>query len=116
MGASGYAGCLLARVAPLWVWVFRRENSVFGGWGTSQYHLLTYNNLTADLLPTRRVPCHQPGAGLAGWAKNPGVLPLEGKARSEKEADDHGATSNGVGVAVVFPLVVIGGSTHTKQR
>jgi hypothetical protein len=40
----------------------------------------TYNNLTADLLPlpTRRVPCHQPGAGLAGWAKNLGVLPLQG--------------------------------------
>jgi hypothetical protein len=30
----------------------------------------TYNNLTADLLLTRRVPCHQPGAGLAGRAKN----------------------------------------------
>jgi hypothetical protein len=37
MGASGYAGCLLARAAPLWV--FRRENSGFGGWGASQYHL-----------------------------------------------------------------------------
>ena len=36
----------------------------------------TYNNLTADLLLTRRVPCHQPGAGLAGWAKNLGVLVL----------------------------------------
>jgi hypothetical protein len=33
----------------------------------------TYNNLTADALPTRQVPCHQPGAGLAGWAKNPRI-------------------------------------------
>jgi hypothetical protein len=36
----------------------------------------TYNNLTADLLLTRRAPCHQPGAGLAGWAKKMGAPPL----------------------------------------
>jgi hypothetical protein len=36
----------------------------------------TDSNLTADLLLTRRVPYHQPGAGLAGWAKKRGVLPL----------------------------------------
>ncbi len=43
----------------------------------------TYNNLTADLLLTRRVPCHQPGAGLAGWAKNLGVSPLGSRQQGE---------------------------------
>jgi hypothetical protein len=42
-GAAVRAGHLLRCVAPLCV--FRRENSGFGGWGTSQYHLYL-----ADLL------------------------------------------------------------------
>ena len=29
--------------------------------------------------PTRQVPYHQPGAGLAVWAKIPGLLPLRSK-------------------------------------
>jgi hypothetical protein len=36
-GAAARAGHLLRWVAPLCV--FRRENSGFGGWSTSQYHL-----------------------------------------------------------------------------
>jgi hypothetical protein len=43
----------------------------------------TYNNLTADLLLTCRVPCHQPGAGLAGWAKNLGFSPLRSAVLAE---------------------------------
>jgi hypothetical protein len=35
----------------------------------------TYNNLTADLLPTREVPCAWPAPALAGWCCYLGVLP-----------------------------------------
>jgi hypothetical protein len=50
-----------------------------------------YNNLTADLLLTRRVPCHQPGAGLAGWTKNLGsrrspLLPCFTRTSCEQQA------------------------------
>jgi hypothetical protein len=34
------------------------------------------NNLTADLLPTREVPCAWPAPALAGWYCHLGVLPL----------------------------------------
>jgi hypothetical protein len=36
----------------------------------------TYNNLPADLLPTREVPCAWPAPALAGWCCCFGVLPL----------------------------------------
>jgi hypothetical protein len=59
------------RVAPLCV--FRRENSGFGDLALAS---TTYNNLTADLLPTREVPCAWPAPALAGWCCYLGVLPL----------------------------------------
>jgi hypothetical protein len=69
IGVIGRAGWLLAWVAVAPLCVFRRGNSGFGAVGV----LATappIKQLTADLLLTRRVPYyHQPGAGLAGWAK-----------------------------------------------
>jgi hypothetical protein len=76
-GAAVRAGHLLRWVAPSCV--FRRENPGFGGWGWGWGTSLgtTYNNLIADLLLTRRAPCHLPPATstTSAWACRVGQRP-----------------------------------------
>jgi hypothetical protein len=57
------------------------------------------NNLTADLLLTRRVPCAWPAPALAGWYCYLGVSPLRPTPK-QQEADDL--------LGFFFPLLVTG--------
>jgi hypothetical protein len=58
----------------------------------------TYNNLTADLLPTCEVPCAWPAPALAGWYCYLGVLPLGPRSRSQEPEPGGGAGGEGAGV------------------
>jgi hypothetical protein len=61
----------------------------------------TYNNLTADLLPTREVPCTWTAPALAGWCCYSGVLPLAGL---------------GLGIALYHLLSVFLAFTHSHHE
>jgi hypothetical protein len=107
--AAVRAGHLLRCVAPLCA--FRRENSCFGCWGTSQYPGTTCNNFIADLLFLSEVlhsflvaggPCVHPylgkwalGAGAGACACVPcvarGACTATGTATTRTTQDDAGA-------------------------